>query len=112
MDQNIIAGIGNIYSDEALWVSKIHPHKDISRLTEKDLKKVYQSMRRTLLKAIELGGESFSDFRRINGEKGFFDKERKVYRRTGEQCSRCGTIIQKVKIVGRSAHFCPKCQRL
>ena len=111
MDQQVLAGIGNIYSDEILWQAKIHPFRDVSKLKEEELKKIYQAMREILPKAIELSGESISDFRRISGEKGYFDKERKVYRREGEPCSRCGTRIKRVKLAGRSAHFCPKCQK-
>jgi len=111
MDQTVVAGIGNIYSDEILWAAKIHPFRDVSKLNEDELKRIHQAMRKILAKAIKLGGESISDFRRISGEKGYFDKERKVYRREGEKCSRCGTIIKRVKLVGRSAHFCPKCQK-
>jgi len=68
-------------------------------------------MREILPKAIELGGESISDFRRISGEKGGFDPLRKVYRREGEKCGRCGIIIKRVKLAGRSVHFCPNCQK-
>lgn len=112
MDQKVIAGIGNIYSDEILWKARIHPFKKVLRLEEKELKKIYKALQEILRKAIKLQGESISDFRRISGKKGEFDKLRKVYRREGEKCSRCGTIIKKVKLGGRSAHFCPKCQRL
>lgn len=111
MDQSIVAGIGNIYSDEILWRARIHPFKDISQLSETELGKIYKTIKKVLTKAIELGGESISDFRRINGEKGFFDRERKVYRREGEKCPRCGTVIVRKKIGGRSAHFCPHCQK-
>ena len=111
IDQAIIAGIGNIYSDEVLWKAKIHPFRDVSKLSNNELKEIYQAIKEILPKAIELGGESFSDFRRITGERGYFDKARKVYRRTGEKCSRCGTIIKRLKIGGRSAHFCPRCQK-
>ena len=111
MDQEVIAGIGNIYSDEILWQAKIHPFKDVSKLSRSDLDRIYQAMREILPRAIELGGESTSDFRRISGERGYFDKERKVYRRAGEKCSRCGTIIKRAKLAGRSAHFCPYCQK-
>lgn len=112
MDQGVIAGIGNIYSDEILWRAKIHPFKDVSNLAEGDLKKIYQVMKEILPKAIRLGGESFSDFRRLSGEKGFFDRERKVYQREGEKCQRCQSIIKRVKLAGRSAHFCPNCQKI
>jgi formamidopyrimidine-DNA glycosylase len=112
MDQKIIAGIGNIYSDEILWTAKIHPLKELKKLTKEELKRIYRAMREILPRAILLGGESISDFRRLSGERGKFDKFRKVYRREGEKCSRCRAIIKKIKIDGRSAHFCPKCQKL
>jgi len=111
MDQTVIAGIGNIYSDEILWQAKAHPFKEIKRLSDEELKRIYRAMREILPKAIEAGGESFSDFRRISGEKGGFDSLRKVYRREGEKCSRCGNIIKRIKLAGRSAHFCPNCQK-
>jgi len=111
MNQTVIAGIGNIYSDEILWQAKIYPFKNVSKLTDEELKEIYQAMREILVKAIKLGGESISDFRRISGESGYFDKERKVYRREGESCPRCDTRIKRVKLGGRSVHYCPKCQK-
>jgi len=110
MDQTVIAGIGNIYSDETLWQAKICPFKDVSKLTDEELKEIYQAMKEILAKAIKLGGESISDFRRISGERGHFDKERKVYRREGKPCPSCGTKIKRTKLGGRSAHYCPNCQ--
>jgi len=112
MDQEVITGIGNIYSDEILWKAKIHPFKETKQLSDEEIKRIYNAMREILPKAIELGGESISNFRRISGERGYFDKERKIYRREGEKCSRCGTIIKRVKLASRSAHFCPGCQEL
>lgn len=112
MDQTVIAGIGNIYSDEILWQTKVHPFKDITKLSDSELRGIYQGIKKILPKAIEIGGESISDFRRILGERGGFDPLRKVYRREGERCSRCGTMIKRIKLAGRSAHFCPKCQRV
>ena len=112
MDQTVIAGIGNIYSDEILWRAKVHPFKEISQLSEKELKNIYQAIRKTLPLAIKLCGESISDYRTLSGEAGFFDKARKVYRREGEKCRHCGTIIKRIKIGNRSAHFCPNCQLL
>jgi len=111
MDQNVIAGIGNIYSDEILWEAKIHPFRDISKLKEDNLKRIYLVMRKILLKAIKTGGESISDYRRPAGEKGNFDPLRKVYRREGKKCDRCGRVIKRLKIGGRSTHFCPNCQK-
>jgi len=112
MDQKIIAGIGNIYSDEILWVSKIHPFKKANTLSEKELLLIFNKMREILLKAIQLKGESISDYRTPSGEKGGFDVERKVYRREREKCLRCGGVIQRKKLGGRSTYFCPQCQKL
>lgn len=112
MDQNVIVGIGNIYSDETLWQSKIHPFKDISELSKKELKKIYQTTKKILKKAVKLKGTSISDFRLIDGSKGHYQTERKVYRRQGKKCSRCGGEIQRKKMGARSTHFCPTCQKL
>jgi formamidopyrimidine-DNA glycosylase len=112
MNQEIIAGIGNIYSDEILWKAKIHPFQDVSKLSHEKLKDIYKAMKKILPLAIKLGGESISDYRRPSGEKGYYDKERKVYRKEGEKCPICGGIIRRVKMGGRSAHFCPACQKL
>jgi formamidopyrimidine-DNA glycosylase len=112
MNQEVIAGIGNIYSDEILFKARVHPFKKTNDLSGKDLKNIYSAIGETLTKAIELRGESFADWRDIEGKKGFFDKERKVYQREGESCSRCGEKIKRKKINNRSAHFCSKCQKL
>lgn len=110
MDQNVISGIGNIYSDEILWEAKILPLRDAINLSGKELKEIYLAAKKILKMAIKLRGESFSDFRDLQGKRGNFDKMRKVYRREGESCSRCGASIKRVKIGGRSAHYCPVCQ--
>jgi len=112
MDQTVIAGIGNIYSDEILWAAKIHPLRDVSEIKKEEFKKIYRFIKEILKKAIKAGGESISDFRNVEGNKGMFDKYRMVYRREKEKCSRCGTIIKRIKLGGRSAHFCPKCQAI
>lgn len=111
MDQKIIAGIGNIYSDEILWSAKIHPFKDVKDLKEEELKNIYFWLKKILQKSITLKGESISDFRRLNGEKGNFDLMRKVYRRENEKCERCGHEIKRDKINGRSTYFCSFCQK-
>jgi len=112
MDPNIIAGIGNIYSNEALWWAKINPQKSALKLTEKELKLLYRSIKKVLLTGIKLGGESFSDYRNVDGKKGSFDDERKVYKRERQKCFRCKTPVQRLKFGGRSAFFCPQCQKL
>ena len=111
MNQEVIAGIGNIYSDEILWGAKINPFKDISKLKVAELKKIYRAVRKILEKAIKLKGSSVSDFRDTQGKKGKFDKMLKIYRKEGQKCPRCGAIIQKAKIAGRTVHFCPRCQK-
>ncbi len=111
MDQSIIAGVGNIYSDEALFEAGIKPLRKISTLKEEELARLYQAIKKVLKKALELRGTSTSDYRDIKGLKGSYDKVRKVYRREGEKCPRCETKIKRIKIGGRSAHFCPRCQK-
>ncbi len=110
MDQEVIAGIGNIYSDEILWQAKIHPFMPTYKLKTYQLKNLYKAMRQILQKAIKLRGTSISDFRDTGGKPGAYTEIRKVYQREGEPCNRCGTPIKRVKIGGRSAHYCPKCQ--
>lgn len=112
MDPYFIAGIGNIYSSEALWQAKIHPEKNVANLNEKELKSLYQAIKKVLGLGVKLGGESFSDYRKPDGSKGDFDTERRVYKREGQECSRCGAIIKRLKVGQRSAFYCPSCQKL
>jgi len=112
INPEVIAGIGNIYSSEALWQAKIHPEKNIAKLNEKELKSLYQAIKKVLKLGIKLGGESFSDYRKPDGSKGGFDSERKAYKREGQKCSRCGTKIKRIKFGGRSSFFCPYCQKI
>lgn len=111
MDQNFIAGIGNIYSDEILWDAGINPLKDISKLAVNEQKRIFNSTKKVLKKAIVLRGTSISDYRDTAGKPGRYDLIRKVYRREGKKCPRCKAIIKKFKIGGRSGHYCPKCQK-
>jgi formamidopyrimidine-DNA glycosylase len=112
MIPQVISGIGNIYSNEALWWAKIHPEKSPSALTEKELKALYTAIKKVLTAGLKLGGESFADYRNVDGKKGHFYKERRIYKREKEPCARCGTIIKRIQFGGRSAFFCPKCQQL
>jgi formamidopyrimidine-DNA glycosylase len=113
MIPEIIAGIGNIYSSEILWHAKVNPEKLVQNLNDKELKKIYDAIKKVLTLGISLGGESFSDYRKVDGTKGNFDDERKVYKRENEICRRCKkTKIHRKKIAGRSAFFCPFCQKL
>lgn len=110
MNQNIIAGIGNIYSDEILFEAKIHPLKNVQKLEQEDLKKIYQAIKKILRRAVLLRGDSMSDYRDVKGKKGRYQDVQKVYQREGEKCYRCEGIIKRIKISGRSAHYCPTCQ--
>lgn len=112
MNQSIIAGIGNIYSDEILFEAKIHPLKEVQKLKQEEMKKIYQAMKKILLRAILLRGDSMSDYRDIAGKKGRYQDIQKVYQRGGEKCYHCEAIVKRIKISGRSAHFCPACQKL
>lgn len=112
MSQNVIAGIGNIYSDEILFEAKIHPLKEVQQLGDDDLRRIYQAMKKILQRAIVLQGDSMSDYRTIDGKKGRYQEVQKVYQQEGEKCYRCKGIIKRIKISGRSAHFCPACQKL
>ncbi|MBI2635101.1 MAG: DNA-formamidopyrimidine glycosylase [Parcubacteria group bacterium] len=113
MDQNIVSGIGNIYADEILFTSKIHPLKKIEKLTDKELKTIFEAAKKILKKAVRFRGTSTSDFRDTSGKKGRYGDVLLVYRREGEKCLRgCGTTIKRIKIGGRSAHFCQSCQKL
>jgi len=111
-DQNIIVGVGNIYSDEILWKTKINPFRKTDSLTEKELKDIYLTTKEILKKAIKLRGTSISDYRDLEGKRGTFGNILKVYKRDGKECPRCKTIIERRKINNRSARFCPSCQKI
>ena len=113
MDQSIFAGIGNIYSDEILWLAGIHPLRQVSSLTQKELKSIFTSTKKILKKAIEARGTSDSDYRDPSGNKGGYQKMLYVYGLEGEKCQKKdGGIITRLKIGGRSAHFCPVHQKM
>ena len=113
MDQSVFAGIGNIYSDEILWLAGIHPLRQVSSLTQEELKSIFTSTKKILKKAIEARGTSDSDYRDPSGNKGGYQKMLYVYGLEGEKCQKKdGGIIARLKIGGRSAHFCPIHQKL
>ncbi len=108
MDQSLISGIGNIYSDELLWLSSIHPERTVSSISKKEFAQVYVSMKEVLGKGIDFGGDSTSDYRQIDGNKGNFHHAHNVYRKKGEKCGKrgCNGVILRSVIGGRSAHYC------
>ena len=111
MDAKIVAGIGNIYSDEILFHAKVRPTRTVSSLTDKELSAVYKNIKPVLLKGIEAKGSSVGEFVRTDGTWGQMGKYHFVYGRKGEKCKKCGSIIEAVKLGGRTGSFCPKCQR-
>jgi formamidopyrimidine-DNA glycosylase len=114
MDQEIMAGVGNIYADESLWRAGIHPEERVKNISTKSLKDLYTAIVVTLNKGIDFGGDSMSDYRNIKGERGKFQEHHRAYRKTGTTCEKrgCGgTIVRKV-VGGRSSHFCDRHQKL
>jgi formamidopyrimidine-DNA glycosylase len=111
LDQAVIAGVGNIYADEALFLSKIRPTRASRKLDDQECHVLAKNVRRVLARAIRAGGSSIDDFIRPDGSDGGYQNERHVYAREGEPCPRCKTKIRRVVIGQRSAHFCPECQR-
>lgn len=114
MDQSIIAGIGNIYSDEILWRAGVHPERKVSEIKTKEIKLIFKAIKETLAKGINFGGDSMSDYRNIHGLPGKFQMHHEAYRRTGQKCRKknCKGIIKRKIINGRSAHFCSIHQEL
>ena len=108
MDQTVMSGVGNIYSDEADWLSGIHPESAVSKIPEKKLKESYAAVQTVLRKGIDFGGDSTSDYRRIDGTRGEFSAEHNAYRLTGKPCRKpkCKGVILRKVVNGRSAHFC------
>ncbi len=110
LDQSVVAGIGNIYADEALFKSGIRPDKVAASLTAKQSQQLHQAIITVLQAAIDKGGTTFSDFLNLLGVSGNYGDSALVYGRHKEACRVCGTTIDKIKLAGRSSHFCPSCQ--
>lgn len=111
LDQTVIAGLGNIYSDEALFYAGINPRKVSSRISLAKAEKLYDSVIDVLNKAIDSRGSSIDDYVDGRGAKGSFQNSHQVYGREGEPCKKCGRSIVREVIGSRSAHYCPRCQR-
>ena len=110
LDQRVLRGVGNIYADESLWKAKIHPARLGSRLTIAQASALYRALQRILRQAIVLGGSTISDFANSDGEPGEFQVNHQAYGREGKNCRRCGKIIRRAIVAGRSSYFCPQCQ--
>ena len=112
LDQSVVAGIGNIYADESLWGAKIHPATRVSKLSSAQFKVLYKELVFVLKLAIEKGGSSDRNYVNAEGKKGSYLSFARVFRREGQPCPRCGTIIIKSRVAGRGTHTCPYCQRI
>ena len=111
LNQAVLAGVGNIYADEALYWAGVRPTRRAARVTQRECAKLSRGLLKVLQRSIETGGSSISDYLQPDGRDGGYQDERRVYSRTGDPCRRCRTPIKRVVLAGRSSHFCPKCQR-
>ncbi len=111
LDQSLVAGVGNIYADEALFLTGIRPETLCANLSPAKIQQLRSNVIRVLQDSINARGTTFSDFRDVSGVNGNYGGIAWVYARDGEACRTCETIIQRLKLAGRSSHFCPNCQR-
>ncbi|MGE7766512.1 DNA-formamidopyrimidine glycosylase [Peribacillus sp. NPDC096540] len=112
LDQTVVVGIGNIYVDESLFRSGIHPERKASSLTLDEIKKLHSDIIATLGEAVEKGGSTIRSYINSQGQIGMFQQELNVYGRKGENCKTCGTPLEKLVVAGRGTHICPLCQPL
>jgi formamidopyrimidine-DNA glycosylase len=111
LDQGVLAGVGNIYADEALFVAGIRPKRAARRLSAADCERVVQAAQGVMLRSIATGGSSISDYVRPDGSDGGYQDERRVYAREGEACLHCGATIRRIVLGARSSFFCARCQK-
>jgi formamidopyrimidine-DNA glycosylase len=111
LDQAVIAGIGNIYADEALFLAGVSPRRAARRVDRAACDAIVAAARQVMLRSIQTGGSSISDYVNPDGSDGGYQNERRVYGRENEPCPRCGTPIRRLVIAQRSSHFCPACQK-
>jgi formamidopyrimidine-DNA glycosylase len=112
LDQNIIAGVGNIYADESLWGARIHPQTLVATLSEQKMKDLFKELRFVLNLSIEKGGSTDRNYVDAEGKKGSYLSFARVFRREGQPCPRCSEKIIKIRVVGRGTHLCPRCQKV
>ncbi|MFA4833814.1 MAG: bifunctional DNA-formamidopyrimidine glycosylase/DNA-(apurinic or apyrimidinic site) lyase [Patescibacteria group bacterium] len=111
LNQGLIAGIGNIYADEALFEARIRPSRPGRSLSTREKEALFKAINYLLKKAIKYRGTTFSNYVDAAGKRGNFTKLLKVYHREGDKCKRCGAVIKKVRVAGRGTRFCEKCQK-
>lgn len=110
LDQRTLAGLGNIYVDEALWRARIHPLRPARELDADEVRALREGIKRALEAGIKRQGATLRDYRQPDGSAGSMQNEFKVYGRLGEPCDRCGTLIEKTRVAGRGTWYCPACQ--
>lgn len=110
LDQTVVAGLGNIYVDETLWQSKIHPLSSACKIPAERVRVLHQNINQTISLAIKKHGTTVRSYVDANGETGGYQQMLRVYGRAGRPCIRCGTILKKIKVGGRGTTFCPRCQ--
>jgi len=111
LNQKLLSGVGNIYADEALARAGVRPRRRAAAVTQVELRKLYDGLQQVLKEAIAAGGSSINDYVDSDGNEGFFQIQHRVYGREGEPCLTCKTPVKRIVISGRSAHYCPKCQK-
>ncbi len=112
LDQTVVAGLGNIYADEALYASGIHPERKAGSLSEGEIADLLAKMREVMEKSLQAGGSTIKNYVKADGTRGdYLDLFAKVYHREGCVCEKCGGKIVKIKLGGRGTHFCPECQK-
>jgi formamidopyrimidine-DNA glycosylase len=112
LDQRTVAGLGNIYADEALWRAKLHPRRGAGTLTAAEIRRAHTGIREALEMGVARQGSTLRDYRQPDGASGSMQDEFKAYGRLGEPCERCGTPIDRIVVGGRGTWYCPRCQRL
>lgn len=112
LNQEVVAGLGNIYVDEALFAAQIHPQRRAHTLSDEEIGRVYQAIRAVLAAAIEGRGTTFSSYTDIEGRAGSHQSALQVFQRTGAPCPRCGVPIMRLVVGGRGTHVCPHCQKV
>jgi formamidopyrimidine-DNA glycosylase len=111
MDQSRLAGVGNIYANDALFRAGIHPLRPASDLSPDEITKLFEAVEYVLTEGIKAGGASEENFVNALGEKGFYQERFLVYKKTGKPCKRCGTLIERIVVGGRGTFYCPTCQQ-
>jgi formamidopyrimidine-DNA glycosylase len=110
LDQTVLRGMGNIYTDESLWRARIHPKKIGANLKDAELRRLYRAVRDVLNEAIRMRGSSVSDYVDSDGRRGEFQRRHRVYQRLGKKCFRGDGVVRRATVAGRSSYFCPACQ--